>query len=183
MTEKDPDQHLVTAHFPNEAFKRYNMIFLNDNTRHQLEKVIINKQLCIRYTFDLGGLECFSDLFSVEDFMRIFEISKRTVQRWLETGAPTHALRHLALLTGAVLPSAKFRGFYLRDNGLYTPSGHRFDAGQLETIAWHHQELNLLRREVRRLETESERVIHQLTIAVDHWRKQAGAPMAANDED
>lgn len=160
------------------------MKFLDNLSRHQLKKVIINRQTFVEYQYHWGGSYYLGDRFSLSEFAEMFDISTRTAQRWLEPNkTPLHVLRHLALLTGAVLASEAFDGFYITDDAIFTPAGRRFDPGTLEAIQWKMQEVEVLRRDIQKLRTEFEKKCYQLRVAADYWRAKAGAPMASNDED
>lgn len=160
------------------------MKFFDDRTRHSIKKFINKNRVTIEYTYHWGGNYYLGESFTPAEFCQIFEISKRTVDRWLKPDAmPLWALRHLAMLTGAVMASAAFEGFYMADGGLYTPAGRRFDPGTLEAIQWKMQETEILRKDLAKLRTEFERKCYQLRVSADYWREKAGAPMASNDED
>ncbi len=169
---------------PDDLLRRDTINFLDSLHRHQLKKVIIKKQLFVDYSYQYNERHELAHRFDLPEFTALFQISARTAHRWLQPGAvpPVYVYRHLALITGAVLPSARFKGFYFADDGLYTPAGRRFDPGTLETVAWNIQEAQVLRREYKRLREETDKTLERLRIGLDYWRRLAGAPVASNDD-
>lgn len=178
-------EHLFNPNFSNEALRRDTMKFFNDRRRHSIKKFMVANRTKVEYSYHWGGNFYLGDCFTLQEFIELFEISKRTAQRWLvdPDSMPLWALRHLALITGAVMASTAFEGFYIVEGALYTPAGRKFEPGTLEGIQWKMQETEILRRDLNELREKYDTETHQLRLSADYWREKAGAPMASNDED
>lgn len=66
----------------------------------------------------------------------LLDVTPRTIQNWETGGAriPWMAYRMLRILRGCALPGKAWEGWTVREDKLFAPNGHCFEANSLEQI-------------------------------------------------